>query len=139
MSTIKLLESAPTKFQKVGDIRFAYRELGDASGVPVIFLNHLAAVLDDWDPRVVDGIAAHRRVITFDNRGVGASQGRTPSSIAEMAKDTGAFIRALGFDQVDLLGFSMGGFVAQVLAEEQPDLVRKIILAGTGPAGGTGI
>ena len=87
----------------------------------------------------VDGIAALRRVITFDNRGVGASEGRTPSSIAEMAKDTVAFIRALGFDEVDLLGFSMGGFVAQVIAEEEPDLVRKIILAGTGPAGGEGI
>jgi pimeloyl-ACP methyl ester carboxylesterase len=78
-------------------------------------------------------------VITFDNRGVGASEGRTPSSIAEMATDAGAFIGALGFEQVDLLGFSMGGFVAQVIAEEQPDLVRKIILAGTGPAGGEGI
>ena len=77
---------------------FAYRDLGPRTGTPVIFLNHLAAVLDNWDPRVVDGIAAQRRVITFDNRGVGASEGRTPSSIAEMAKDAVAFIRALGFD-----------------------------------------
>ena len=130
---------APTQAVDVGGTTFAYRDLGPRTGIPVIFLNHLAAVLDNWDPRVVDGIAAYRRVITFDNRGVGASQGRTPSSIAEMANDAGAFIRALGFDQVDLLGFSMGGFVAQVIAEEQPDLVRKIILAGTGPAGGEGI
>jgi len=81
MSTIKLLECAPTKFQKVGDIRFAYRELGAASGVPVIFLNHLAGVLDNWDPRVVDGIAAKHRVIVFDNRGIGASGGSPPATI----------------------------------------------------------
>src|SRR6476620_9369257 len=139
MSTHTTHREVPTQRVDVDGSAFAYRDLGPRTGTPVIFLNHLAAVLDNWDPRVVDGIAAHRRVITFDNRGVGASQGRTPGSIAEMAKDAGAFIRALGFDQVDLLGFSMGGFVAQVIAEAQPDLVRKIILAGTGPAGGTGI
>jgi pimeloyl-ACP methyl ester carboxylesterase len=139
MSTIKLLERAPTKFQKVGDIRFAYRELGAASGVPVIFLNHLAAVLDNWDPRVVDGIAAKRRVIVFDNRGIGASGGATPDTIEAMARDAIAFIRALGFEQVDLLGFSLGGMVSQVIAKLEPQLVRKMILAGTGPAGGVGI
>jgi pimeloyl-ACP methyl ester carboxylesterase len=132
-------QDAPSKTVEVGGTSFAYRDLGPRTETPVIFLNHLAAVLDNWDPRVVDGIASQRRVITFDNRGVGASEGRTPSSIAEMAKDAVAFIRALGFDQVDLLGFSMGGFVAQVIAEEQPELVRKVILAGTGPAGGEGI
>jgi pimeloyl-ACP methyl ester carboxylesterase len=139
MSVITAYKDATTKAVDVGGTNFVYRDLGPRTGTPVIFLNHLGAVLDNWDPRVVDGIAAHRRVITFDNRGVGASEGRTPSSIAEMAKDASAFIRALGFDQVDLLGFSMGGFVAQVIAEEQPDLVRRIILAGTGPAGGEGI
>src|SRR3954447_4345665 len=139
MPVITSHQDAATKTVDVGGTGFAYRDLGPRTGTPVIFLNHLAAVLDNWDPRIVDGIAALRRVITFDNRGVGASEGRTPSSIAEMAKDTVAFIRALGFDEVDLLGFSMGGFVAQVIAEEEPDLVRKIILAGTGPAGGEGI
>jgi pimeloyl-ACP methyl ester carboxylesterase len=139
MSTIKLLERAPTKFQKVGDIRFAYREVGAASGVPVIFLNHLAAVLDNWDPRVVDGIAAKRRVIVFDNRGIGASEGATPDTIEAMARDAIAFIRALGFKQVDLLGFSLGGMVSQVIVQLAPKLVRKLILAGTGPAGGVGI
>lgn len=129
----------PTLTVDVGGTSFAYRDLGPRTGTPVIFLNHLAAVLDNWDPRVVDGIASQRRVITFDNRGVGASQGKTPDSIGEMARDAVAFIRALGFDQVDLLGFSMGGFVAQVIAAEHPDLVRKVILAGTGPAGGEGI
>ena len=139
MPVITAHRDAPNKTVDVGGTSFAYRDLGPRTGTPVIFLNHLAAVLDNWDPRVVDGIAAHRRVITFDNRGVGASEGRTASSIAEMAKDAVAFIRALGFDEVDLLGFSMGGFVAQVIAEEQPDLIRKVILAGTGPAGGDGI
>ena len=139
MRTITAHEDATTQAVDVGGTTFAYRDLGPRTGTPVIFLNHLAAVLDNWDPRVVDGIAARRRVITFDNRGVGASEGRTPSSIAEMAKDAGAFIRALGFDQVDLLGFSMGGFVAQVIAEDEPELVRRIILAGTGPAGGEGV
>ncbi|GAB2991839.1 hypothetical protein GCM10023080_067010 [Streptomyces pseudoechinosporeus] len=93
-------------------------------------------MLDNWDPRVIDGIAARHPVITFDNRGVGASEGRPADSIAAMARDAVAFIRALGFDEVDLLGFSMGGMVAQVIAQKEPQLVRKLILAGAGPAGG---
>ena len=132
-------KDAPTRTVSAGDVDFAYRELGSDTGVPVIFLTHLAAVLDNWDPRVVDGIAARHRVITFDNRGVGASSGSTPNTIEAMAKDAIAFIRALDLDQVDLLGFSMGGMVAQVIAEDEPQLVRKLILAGTGPAGGQGI
>ncbi len=131
--------TAPTKTVDVGGTTFAYRELGPATGIPVIFLNHLAGVLDNWDPRVVDGIAARHHVITFDNRGVGASQGTTPRTVPAMAHDAVAFIRALGHDQVDLLGFSMGGMAAQVITEEEPHLVRKLILAGTGPAGGAGI
>jgi pimeloyl-ACP methyl ester carboxylesterase len=132
-------KDAPTKTVDVGGARFAYRQLGTDSGVPVILLTHLAAVLDNWDPRVVDGIAAKHRVITFDNRGVGASTGKTPDTIQAMAKDAVTFIRALGFEKVDLLGFSMGGMIAQVIAQEEPRLVRKMILAGTGPAGGDGI
>jgi pimeloyl-ACP methyl ester carboxylesterase len=120
-------------------VQFAYRMLGRSDGVPVVFLTHLAAVLDNWDPRVVDGIAAKHRVITFDNRGVGASSGSTPTTIDEMARDAVTFIRALGLDQVDLFGFSMGGMIAQVIAHEEPQLVRKMIIAGTGPAGGEGI
>jgi pimeloyl-ACP methyl ester carboxylesterase len=127
-------KDAPTRTINVGGTSFAYRQL-----VPVIFLNHLGAVLDNWDPRVIDGIAARHRVITFDNRGVGASQGKTPDSIEAMARDAVAIIRALGFEQVDLLGFSMGGMIAQVIVQQEPQLVRKIILAGTGPAGGEGI
>ena len=131
--------NAPNRTVDVDGTTFAYRELGPASGVPVIFLNHLGAVLDNWDPRVVDGIAARHRVIVFDNRGVGASGGSPPDTVEAMARDAVAFIRALGFGQVDLLGFSLGGMVSQVIAELEPQLVRKMILAGTGPAGGVGI
>jgi pimeloyl-ACP methyl ester carboxylesterase len=132
-------KDAPTETIAVGGTRFAYRRLGAGTGVPVIFLHHLGAVLDNWDPRVIDGIAARHRVIAFDNRGIGASKGSTPTSVAAMARDAVAFIRAMGFDEVDLLGFSLGGFVAQVIAQEEPQLVRKLVLAGTGPAGGDGI
>src|SRR5436190_14810383 len=132
-------KTAPTQTINAGGVQFAYRELGPSTGVPVVFLTHLAAVLDNWDPRVVDGIAAKHRVITFDNRGVGASSGSTPTTIQEMATDAVTFIRALGLEQVDLFGFSMGGMIAQVIAQQEPQLVRKMILAGTGPAGGEGI
>jgi pimeloyl-ACP methyl ester carboxylesterase len=132
-------KNAPTQTINAGGVEFAYRQLGPSTGVPVVFLTHLAAVLDNWDPRVVDGIAAKHRVIAFDNRGVGASSGSTPKTIEQMASDAVAFIRALGFDQVDLFGFSMGGMIAQVIAQEEPQLVRKMIIAGTGPAGGEGI
>jgi pimeloyl-ACP methyl ester carboxylesterase len=132
-------KDAPTRTLSATGMEFAYRQLGPSNGVPVVFLTHLAAVLDNWDPRVVDGIAAKRRVIAFDNRGVGGSSGSTPRTIEEMATDAVTFIRALGFDQVDLFGFSMGGMVAQVIAQQEPQLVRKMIIAGTGPAGGEGI
>jgi pimeloyl-ACP methyl ester carboxylesterase len=132
-------KTAPTQTINVGGVEFAYRRLGPSTGVPVVFLTHLAAVLDNWDPRVVDGIAAKHPVIAFDSRGVGASSGATPTTIEEMASDAVAFIRALGFDQVDLFGFSLGGMIAQLIAQQQPRLVRKMILAGTGPAGGDGI
>ena len=132
-------KNAPTRTVAAGGVDFAYRELGQKTGTPVIFFTHLAANLDNWDPRVVDGIAANRRVITFDNRGVGASSGKVPDTIEAMAKDAVTFIRALGFEQVDILAFSMGGMIAQVVALETPRLIRKLILAGTGPAGGEGI
>ncbi len=132
-------KDAPTCTVSAGGVNFAYRELGPKTGVPVIFLTHLAAVLDNWDPRVVDGIAAQHRVITFDNQGVGASTGSTPDTIQAMAKDAITFIRALGLEEVDLLAFSMGGMIAQVIVQDEPQLVRRLILAGTGPAGGEGI
>lgn len=129
-------KDVPTRTVDVGGVPFAYRELGPSSGAPVIFLHHLMAVLDDWDPRVIDGIAERRKVIAFDNRGVGASGGSVPHTVEEMAQDAIAFIRALGHQKVDLLGFSLGGGVAQMVALQAPDLVRRMILAGTGPRGG---
>ena len=139
MAVTTTFKDTPTKTIDVDGTPLAYRELGPKTGVPVIFLHHLGAVLDNWDPRAVDGIAAKRHVITFDNRGVGASGGRTPTTIEDMARDAVRFIRALGYQQVDLFGFSMGGMVAQVIAQTDPRLVRKLVLAGTGPAGGPGI
>ncbi len=119
---------------------FYYRKLGENnSGVPVIFLNHLAATMDNCDPRIMDGIAAQHQIICFDNRGVGATKGKTPKTIAEMAKDARAFIHALGYEKVDLVGFSLGGFISQEILLQEPQLVRKAIITGTGPAGGEGI
>lgn len=138
MSNVKW-KDAPTRMINVSGVPFAYRALGPDIGVPIIFLHHLMAVLDDWDPRVIDGIAAQHRVIAFDNRGVGASGGSVPDTIEEMGRDAIAFIRALGHTKVDLFGFSMGGGVAQMIALQTPELVRRIILAGTGPRGGGGI
>ncbi|MGQ4387490.1 alpha/beta fold hydrolase [Streptomyces sp. SAS_270] len=132
-------KNAQTRTVTADGVTYAYRDLGPRTGMPVIFITHLAAVLDNWDPRVVDGIAAKHRVITFDNRGVGASTGVIPKTIQEMAKDAVTFIRALGFEQVDVLSFSMGGMIAQVIAQTEPQLIRRLILAGTGPAGGEGI
>src|SRR3954452_9393349 len=146
MTTTKSLKwiDAPNRTIDVGGVPFAYRELGPnenvpGGDVPVVFLHHLMAVLDEWDPRVMDGIAAHRRVIAFDNRGVGASGGSVPDTIEEMGRDAIAFIRAMGLQQVDLLGFSLGGGVAQMVVLQAPELVRRMILAGTGPRGGGGI
>jgi pimeloyl-ACP methyl ester carboxylesterase len=133
-------KTVPTQTITAGGVDFAYRELGrQHGGTPVVFLAHLAAVLDNWDPRVVDGFAAAHHVVTFDNRGVGASSGTPSKSIEEMADDAIAFIKAMGFKQVDLFGFSMGGMIAQEITLKEPQLVRKMILAGTGPAGGEGI
>lgn len=136
---LKKWKDVPTRTIDVDGVPFAYRELGTDNGVPLVFLHHLMAVLDDWDPRVIDGIAAHRRVIAFDNRGIGASGGTVPDTVEQMGQDAIAFIRALGLSQVDILGFSLGGGVAQMVALQAPDLVRRLILAGTGPRGGGGI
>lgn len=133
-------KNVPTQFINAGGINFAYREYGQQNGgTPVIFLNHLAAVLDNWDPRIIDGIAAKHHVVVFDNRGVGASTGEPAKSIEQMADDAISFIQAKGFKQVDLFGFSMGGMISQEIVIKQPKLIRKMILSGTGPAGGTGI
>ena len=132
-------KDTPTRTIDVDGVEFAYRELGNRSDVPVVFLHHLTAVLDDWDPRIIDGIAAHHRVIAFDNRGVGGTGSSVPNTVEQMGADAIAFIRALGLERVDLFGFSLGGGVAQMVALQAPELVRRMILAGTGPRGGDGI
>lgn len=132
-------QTSPTLTADVDAVPFAYREFGPSKGTPLVLLHHFTAVIDDWDPRVIDGIAAERRVIVFDNRGVGGSGGRTPTTVEAMADDAIAFIRALGLRQVDLLGFSLGGFITQMIMVKEPKLVRRAILAGTGPAGGAGV
>lgn len=133
-------KNVPTQTLTAGGVSFAYRELGQHhGGTPVVMLTHLAAVLDNWDPRIIDGLAAKHHVIAFDNRGIGASSGSPSSSMEEMAMDAITFIQAKGFQKVDLLSFSLGGMVAQEVVLKDPQLVRKMVLAGTGPAGGEGI
>jgi pimeloyl-ACP methyl ester carboxylesterase len=130
---------APARTITANGVTYAYRELGPKGGIPVVFFVHLAATLDNWDPRIVDPIAAERHVITFDNRGVGASTGHVPDSIEAMADDAYTFIKALGFDKIDIFSFSLGGFIAQDLVVKHPELVRKLVLTGTGPRGGKDI
>lgn len=130
---------APARTISAGGVTFAYRELGPKGGIPVVFFVHLAATLDNWDPRIIDPIARQHHVIAFDNRGVGASSGQVPDSIEAMADDAVTFIKALGFDKVDIFSFSLGGMIAQALVVKHPDLVRKLILTGTGPKGGKDI
>jgi len=133
-------KNVPTQTITAAGVTFAYRELGKHhGGTPVVMLTHLAAVLDNWDPRIIDGLAARHHVIAFDNRGIGASSGSPSSSMEAMADDAITFIQAKGLQKVDLLGFSLGGMVAQEVVLKEPQLVRKLVLAGTGPAGGEGI
>ncbi|CAN7669176.1 alpha/beta hydrolase [Devosia sp. LjRoot16] len=138
-TVITAYKDAPGRTITAGGVTYAYRELGPKGGVPVVFFVHLAANLDNWDPRLIDPIARGHHVITFDNRGVGGSSGQVPDSIEAMADDAFTFIKALGFDRIDIFSFSLGGFVAQALVDKHPGLVRKLILTGTGPAGGKDI
>jgi pimeloyl-ACP methyl ester carboxylesterase len=127
---------APARTITAGGVTFAFRELGPKGGIPVVFFVHLAATLDNWDPLIIDPIAKHRHVIAFDNRGVGASTGEVPDSVEVMADDAHTFIKALGFDTIDVFSFSLGGMVAQDLVVNHPELVRRLVLTGTGPRGG---
>lgn len=127
---------APARTVSAGGVTYAYRELGPKGGIPVVFFVHLAATLDNWDPRIVDPVAKGRHVIAFDNRGVGASTGQVPDSVEAMADDAYTFIKALGYDRIDVFSFSLGGMVAQALVVKHPELVRKLVLTGTGPKGG---
>jgi pimeloyl-ACP methyl ester carboxylesterase len=134
-----LHETATTRFIEVSGTKYAYRVFGKETGIPIVFLHHFTATIDDWDPQVTNGLARHFKVVLLDNKGIGASGGQTPDNIKAMADDATAVIKALGFKKVDLLGFSMGGFVAQQIALDTPELVGKLILAGTGPKGGEGV
>ena len=132
--------NVPTQTITAGGVNFAYRELGKSNGgTPVVFLVHLAAVLDNWDPRIMDGIAAKHHVIAFDNRGIGASSGKPSNSMEQMADDAITFIKAMGFTQVPNFLLKSKKLSAQEMVLKEPQLVRKMILAGTGPAGGAGI
>jgi pimeloyl-ACP methyl ester carboxylesterase len=128
-------DTVPTRYVEAKGIRFAYRRFGKAGGVPIVFNQHFTGTMDYWDPAVTDGLAQTREVILFNNAGVANSSGETPSSFPEMGANAIAFIRALGLNKVDVLGFSIGGFVSQEIAVQAPDLVRKLILVGTGTRG----
>jgi pimeloyl-ACP methyl ester carboxylesterase len=132
-------QTAPTRFVEANGIRFAYRRFGNAAGMPLVFNQHFTGTMDHWDPAVIDGLAKEREVILFNNAGVSSSSGEVPTSIEGMAAHAIAFIEALGPSKVDVLGFSIGGFVAQEIAGQAPELVRKLILVGTGPRGGEGM
>ena len=138
-SVITSYAQAPARTLEAGGVTYAYRELGPKGGVPVVFFVHLAATLDNWDPRIIDPVAKTHHVIAFDNRGVGASTGQVPDSVEAMADDAYSFIRALGFERIDVFSFSLGGMVAQALVVKHPELVRRLVLTGTGPKGGKGI
>ena len=127
--------TVPTQFVEANGIRFAYRRFGKTGGIPIVMNIHFRGTMDHWDPEMTDGLAQQREVILFDNAGVGASSGETPSTIPAMATDAIAFIKALGITKTDMLGYSVGGKVAQEIVVQAPDLVRKLVLVGTGPRG----
>jgi pimeloyl-ACP methyl ester carboxylesterase len=133
------VDAATQKVAAVNDTTYAYRDCGCGDGPPLLLLQHFRGSLDNWDPALVDALAAGRRVITFDNRGVAGSSGSTPHTVEEMARDALAFLGALQLPVVDLLGFSIGSFVAQQLALTRPDAVRRIVLASAAPKGADGM
>ena len=132
-------QTVPTQFVEANGVRFAYRRFGKAAGVPLVFNQHFTGTMDHWDPAVTDGFAKDREVILFNNAGVSSSSGEVPSTIEKMSDNAVAFIRALRLRKVDVLGFSIGGFVAQEIALQAPDLVRQLVLVGTGPRGREGM
>jgi pimeloyl-ACP methyl ester carboxylesterase len=138
MSTDTAL-TVPTRFVEAGGIRFAYRRWGKPGGPALVFLQYFSANLDDWDPQVTDGLADDHDVILFDNAGVASSGGETPGTVSEMARHALVFSDALGLKKFSVVGFSLGGMIAQQLALDHPDRVNRIVLLGTGPRGGEGM
>jgi pimeloyl-ACP methyl ester carboxylesterase len=138
-STERTHNTALTQFVEVDGIRFAYRRFGNPIGPPIVLLQHFMGNLDNYDPAVTDALAACREVILTDNAGVGLSTGVAPETVAGMARDAASLIDALRLEHVDLFGFSMGGYVAQQVVVDRPELVRRLILVGTGPRGGDGM
>lgn len=128
-----------SNYVEADGVRFAYRKFGKEAGIPLVFFIHFRGTMENWDPEVIEALAKDRPIILFDNTGVGESSGETPSTIAEMAKNAASFILALGLRHVDVLGFSIGGFVAQELVLQRPDLIRRLVLAGTAPQSGVGL
>jgi len=128
--------TAPTRFVEANGIRYAYRRFGSEHGTPLVFLQHFRGGLDNWDPQVTDGLAQGRPVILFNNAGVASSSGETPDTVDAMGDHVAAFVNALELSQVDVLGFSLGGYVAQSLVMRHSNLVRRLVLAGTGPRNG---
>lgn len=131
--------SAATQFVQVGEQRYAYRRFGGGSGLPLLFLQHFTGTLDNWDPAVTDALAHGREVILFDNAGVGRSSGSVPKTIAGMAQHVSAFLDALRLNRCDVLGFSLGGMIAQQIALDRPAVFRRMLLVGTAPRGGEDI
>jgi pimeloyl-ACP methyl ester carboxylesterase len=132
-------QTAPTQFVEANGIRFAYRRFGNAAGLPLVFNQHFTGTMDHWDPSVTGDFAKDREVILFNNAGVASSSGEVPSTFEKMGANAVAFINALGLTKVDVLGFSIGGFVAQEITLQAPELVRRLVLVGTGPRGGEGM
>lgn len=128
--------TAPTRFVETNGIRYAYRRFGSESGTPLVFLQHFRGGLDNWDPLVTDGLAQGRPAILFNNAGVASSSGETPDTVDAMADHLTTFVNALGLPQIDVLGFSIGGYVAQSFVLRHPHLVRRLVLVGTGPRNG---
>lgn len=128
--------TTPTQFLEASGIRFAYRRFGRDTGVPLVCMPHFRAGMDHWDPAVTDGLAEHRPIILFDNAGVAGSSGETPDTIEAMADYAADFISRLGLSRVDVLGFSIGGYIAQALALRHSAAVRRLLLVGTGPRAG---
>ena len=128
-------ETAPTLYVEAAGVRFAYLSFGVSSKVPLIFFQHFIGNIDDWDPAVTNEISKSRKVILFNNTGVASTNGETPDSVAQMGKDAVSFINALNITKADILGYSLGGFIAQQMAITAPGLIRKMILVGTAPQG----